>query len=219
MGSVDIHLATDLRNRLGLRRAVETGTYRGLTARSLSPIFDEVVTIELMPELHQTAAEALKDRPNVRAIQGHSVEQLREVRDAHVPTLYFLDGHWSGGETSGVDDECPVLRELDAIGPGNPADAFIVDDARLFTSAPPPPHRAEQWPTLMEVVDALRAQHPEHHITLLADQVIAVSPAARADVDAYGLRVNTRGTLGRLAAGVKAGRARVEAKVRPRVGG
>jgi hypothetical protein len=190
MGSVDLSLATDLRDRLQLRRAVETGTFRGLTARALAGVFPEVVTIELSEPIHATASQALADLPGVTAVQGHSAERLREVADAVVPTLYFLDGHWSGGHTSGVEDECPVLEELTAIGAGHPSDCFIVDDARLFTSSPPPPHRAEQWPSLVEVFDALRAIHPDHLVTLLDDQVIAVPASAKGAIDAYGERVN-----------------------------
>jgi hypothetical protein len=189
MGSVDLALAADLRERLGLRRAVETGTFRGLTARSLADVFDEVLTIELSPHLHRSASEALSDLPNVRALQGHSAQRLVEVADATVPTLYFLDGHWSGGSTSGADDECPVLDELAAVGDGHRDDCFLIDDARLFTSAPPPPHRAEQWPTLIEVFDALRARHSDRVVTLLADQVVAVPGRAKPAIDVYGQRV------------------------------
>jgi hypothetical protein len=189
MGSVDLTFAKDLRDQAGIRRAVETGTFRGITARGLAGVFDEVVTIELSAELHASASEALSDVPNVRALQGHSVSRLTEVADASVPTLYFLDGHWSGGNTEGADDECPVLEELAAIGSGHTDDAFIIDDARLFTSAPAPPHKPEQWPTLIEVFDALRALHPHHVVTLLDDQVVAAPQRAKAAVDAHGQRV------------------------------
>lgn len=189
MGTVDPGFALDLRNALNLRRAVETGTFQGVTARSLADLFVDVVTIELSPEIQAAAAQALSDLPNVRSVQGHSGVLLREVADAATPTLYFLDGHWSGGETAGVEDECPVLDEIAAIGSGHPNDCLIVDDARLFTSSPPPPHRAEQWPSLLQVFDALRALHPTHLITVLGDQIIAVPRAAKGALDAHGLRV------------------------------
>lgn len=192
MGTVDLALAADLRDRLGLRRAVETGTFRGGTARSLATVFPEVVTIELSQEIHRAAELALRDTPRVRALQGHSASRLGELTDPAVPTLYYLDGHWSGGATGGAGDECPVIAELAAMGAGSPDDCVIVDDARLFTSAPPPPHRPEQWPTLMEVIDALRERHPDHVVTLLNDQVIAVPSRARPAVDAYGLRLQPR---------------------------
>ena len=206
MGTVDLQLASDLRDRLGLRRAVETGTFRGGTARSLATVFPEVVTIELSEDIHRAAELALRDTPQVRALQGHSALRLGELTDPATPTLYYLDGHWSGGATGGVGDECPVIAELAAMGSGSPDDCVIVDDARLFTSAPPPPHRPEQWPTLMEVIDALRERHPGHLVTLLNDQVIAVPARARLALDDYGLRLqprpgpldHARGAIGRV---------------------
>ena len=189
MGTVDRSLATDLRERLQLRRAVETGTLHGRTARALAAVFSEVVTIELSEDLHATASEALRPIAHVRAVQGHSVDRLREEAGAAVPTLYFLDGHWSGGKTAGAEDECPVLDELEAIGPGHPDDCFVIDDARLFTAPPPPPHRAEEWPTIDELFSALRRLHPDHLIAVAADQVIAVPARAKPVLDAYEARL------------------------------
>jgi hypothetical protein len=136
---------------------------------------------------------------------------LRAETRTDVPSLYFLDGHWSGGSTEGVGDECPVLGELQAIGAGHPDDCFVVDDARLFTSAPPPPHDPAQWPTVAELFDALRVLRPQHVVTVLDDQVIAVPPRAKPALDAHGLRVHaTGGSLReRAAAAVGAVRARV----------
>jgi len=192
MGSVELQFASDLSAALGLRRAVETGTYRGDTARVLAQAFPSVITIELSPELHGAAVTALADEPRIRPLQGHSANVLRDVNEPTTPTLYYLDGHWSGGPTAGAEDECPVLAELAAIEAGHPDDCVLIDDARLFTSAPPPPHNREMWPTLIEVFDALRARWPEHIVTVLADQVVAVPPRARDALDAYGLRVAPR---------------------------
>ena len=202
MGTVDLPLAGDLRARLGLLRAVETGTFRGATARRLATVFPEVVTIELAADLHRSAQAALRDTPRVRAVQGHSVARLGELTDPDRPTLYYLDGHWSGGATGGIDDECPVLAEIAAMGAGHPDDCVIIDDARMFTSAPPPPHRREQWPTLLEVFDAIRGRHPGHLVTLLNDQVVAVPLRARPAIDAYGARLRPRASIRDHAVGI-----------------
>jgi hypothetical protein len=190
MGTVDSRLAVDLRDRLGLGRAIETGTFRGITARSLASLFDSVVTIELSASLHERASIALRDLPRVQALHGHSAEVLRGIESSDIPTLYFFDGHWSAGDTEGVGDECPLLEEIAAVGSGHPDDCIIIDDARLFTATPPPPLDGAQWPTIIEVFDAIRFRRPEHVVTLLNDQVVAVPQRAKPAIDAYSARVH-----------------------------
>ena len=186
MGSVPRGLTRELKGTLGLRRAVETGTYRGGGTRLLAEIFDDVVTIELSEDLHHAAAQELAGLANVNALHGDSRTELGPLAAEGLPTLYWLDGHWSGGTTAGAAHECPVLDELTAIGGGHVDDCVLIDDARLFAAAPPPPHDPTQWPTLIEVLDALRLHRPDHHLTMLHDLVIAVPQAARPAVDAFG---------------------------------
>jgi hypothetical protein len=186
MGGVPGDLAVELRDALGLVRAVETGTYRGGTTRELAEMFNEVVTIELSVELHQVAAAGFEGIPKINALQGDSGTILPTLADPSVPTLWFLDGHWSGGPTAGQEAECPVLAEIVALAGGHADDCALIDDARLFAAPPPPPHDPRHWPTLIEVFDALRTAHPRHHVTVLADLVIAVPLGAKPVVDRFG---------------------------------
>ena len=186
MGSLPPELAVALRDRLGLRRAVETGTYLGGGARLLAGLFESVVTIELSESLAARAAQELADLPNVTVRNGDSRQVLPELAATEVPTLYWLDGHWSGGETAGAELECPLLWELAAIGAGTAEDAVLVDDARLFTASPPPPHDPAAWPTIVEVFDALRSARGGHHVTVLGDLVVAVPARARDLADRFG---------------------------------
>lgn len=179
MGGLSASLAQELRDALGLRRAIETGTLHGGGARLIAEIFPEAVSIELSAELHARAAEALAEVSNVTLLQGDSRLVLPPLVDAGRPTLYFLDGHWSGGETAGQEDECPVLDELAALRGGHPDDCVIIDDARLFESAPPPPHDPGDWPSIERVLDAIRAVRPDHEVVVAHDQVVAVPPRAR----------------------------------------
>jgi hypothetical protein len=185
MGGVPTELAAALRAELELARAIETGTYRGGSARLLADVFPAVMTIELSPELYADAVESLADVPAVRCLQGDSAEVLREIVDPAVPTLYWLDGHWSGGPTAGAGHECPVLDEVERIGKGHADDCLLIDDARLFVASPPPPHDPAQWPSLVELFDAIRASRPGAHVTIVADVVIAVPERAKAVVDRY----------------------------------
>lgn len=186
MGSLPPDLAAELRDRLGLTRAIETGTFLGGGTRLLAGLFPTVVTIELAEPLAARARSELADLPGVTVRQGNSRTILPGLVDPAQPTLYWLDGHWSGGETAGSDDECPVMDEVAAVAAGNGADCILIDDARLFAASPPPPHDPAAWPTLFELFDALRQARPGHHVTVLRDLVIAVPAEARDLVDRFG---------------------------------
>ena len=194
MGVLPHRLARDLRNRLGLTRAIETGTDKGESARVLAWIFDEVVTIELDPARHRRAADRLAEITAVRAIQGRSREQLATLVDRDRPTLYWLDGHWSAGVAAGVDGECAVLDEVRAVGEGHPNDCILIDDARLFRE-PPRPHKSEHWPTFDEIAAAILSARPEHRVEVLHDIVVAVPPSAGEVVERFGRRRPPRAPL------------------------
>jgi hypothetical protein len=181
MPTVPEQLVRDLHDRLGLERAVETGTYRGEGARVLADVFERVATIEIAPGLARAAANSLSSLRNVEVICGDSCEVLPTLVDPARPTLYWLDGHWSGGETGGHRHECPVLAELGAVSGGHPDDCILIDDARLFLAPPPPPHNAEDWPRYRDIEDALRLARPSHLIIVAHDVVVSV-PQGAADI-------------------------------------
>jgi hypothetical protein len=188
VGAVPIALARDIKDRISITRAVETGTYRGGSARALAEVFAQVVSIELSQELHDQARAELSDLTNVELFSGDSRELLRTLVTPTKPTFYWLDGHWSGGEAAGVGSECPLLDELAAIANGHQNDSIVIDDARFFTTSPPPPHDPAQWPTLVQVIDALRQFGRSRFITLINDLVIAVPDDARSIVDEWARR-------------------------------
>lgn len=189
MGTVDLALASELRDALGIHRVIETGTYRGVTAHALAKVFNEVVTIELSALLHERAASALGYLPQVRPLCGNSVNVLGTLADPETASLYFLDSHWSSGKTPKCDQECPILDEIGIINGGHPNDCVIIDDAHLFASTPPPPLDPKQWPTLADVFDAVRETWPQHIVTVLDNQIIAVPSHGRQAIDDYGARV------------------------------
>ena len=188
MGAAPVVLANQLRTTLGLTRAVETGTFQGEGTQAFARTFESVATVELSEALYADTSARLRNLTNVRFILGDSREALRDLADPGNPTFYFLDGHWSEGPTAGAESQCPVLAELQALKNGHPKDCIVIDDARLFLAAPPPPYDPTDWPTLVEVIDAIRAAHPDHHITLLDQQVVAVPREAKPIVDKLGQR-------------------------------
>jgi hypothetical protein len=180
MGSLPEGLAAQLRSELGLVRAVETGTYGGGTARVLAGMFPSATTIELSDELHRRAAAALAGIENLTLLHGSSPEALATLERPPGGTLYWLDAHWSGGETAGREHPCPVVEEIRAIGPGHPDDCLLIDDARLFNDP--------AWPSIAEVMNAILAERPGHHVTIAHDLIVAVPARARGLVDAFAKR-------------------------------
>jgi hypothetical protein len=94
---------------------------------------------------------------------------------ASSPTLYWLDAHWSSGTAAGKENECPLLDEIRLTSPGHPSDCYLIDDARLFLEPPPPPHRAEQWPTFDDICAVARSERPDHSVAVAGD-VIVIAP-------------------------------------------
>jgi len=185
VGQVPRNLVAELQTRLELPRAVETGTWRGQGARRLAAVFPEVVTIELSSDLCKAARTALATDQRIRVLHGRSPAVLRGMVDG-TPTLYWLDAHWSLGDTAGRDDQCPLLEELASIAGGStPDDCILIDDARIFLATAATPLDPAQWPTIWEVFDALRSTWPTHQVTVAHDVVVAVPARARDVADHF----------------------------------
>lgn len=116
---------------------VETGTFMGKTTRFLSAMAPAVHTIEPAPKLFKRAQRKFKGT-NVTVINGTS----EEVFPSLLPTLegdlcFWLDGHYSAGQTFKGETDCPVEDELRAIADN--LDRFelisiLIDDVRCFLS-------------------------------------------------------------------------------------
>jgi hypothetical protein len=168
-----------LRQRSGFDHFVETGTFRGDTAAWAAAHFRQVTTIEMSAAIHAAAKARFGSLTNVRAIEGDSRAALGELLAGLAqPAIFWLDAHWSGLDTAGVEAECPVLDELARINASPQAHAVLVDDARLFCAPPPRPHLAEQWPDLASVVTALAAGG-RRYVALFDDVFVAVHSGER----------------------------------------
>jgi len=174
MAELPEQLAAQLGQEHGIRRAVETGTFMGGGARRLSRYFDKVETIELSRRYAIRAKILFALNPRISVRHGDSAQLLRPAAE---PTLYWLDGHWSGGATAGIKRECPVLDEIRATSPGQDEDCYLIDDARLFLTPPPPPHKQSHWPTFREISEVVAEVRPRHVISVVGD-VIVVAPGS-----------------------------------------
>jgi len=145
----------DYARRAGTRVLVETGTFRGDMVEAMLPAFDRVVSIELDPLLFERARERFRGDPRVTLLQGDSGRLIPEVLAGIVaPTLFWLDGHYSGGETARGERSTPVREELLAIL-HHPVDGHVIliDDARCFTGQ-------DDYPTLPDLQALVSRERP-----------------------------------------------------------
>lgn len=119
----------------GIRVFVETGTYEGRTLAAMIPFFDRLYSIELGEDLYRRACDRFASVPKVRLLQGDSGDRLADVLELEREErcLFWLDAHYSRGDTARGEEETPILKELELIG-AHPVKGhlLLVDDARCF---------------------------------------------------------------------------------------
>src|SRR5262245_36640301 len=169
-------LILSLRNAHKIQTFVETGTYLGATAKWASQYFQHVVTIELSEELFGQAKTSLSGISNIQVLHGDSGRLLGEVLNALPgPVVFWLDGHHSFGNTAGAQHECPLIQELYRIKESGRCDHVVfIDDAHMFLSPPPYPHKSDHWPTFGDVLDSLRDINSSYYIVVWENVIIAV---------------------------------------------
>lgn len=164
-----------LKKSLSLDVFVEGGTFRGGTAKKMSESFRRVFTIEKSDLMFDIAKENLKDISNVEILKGDTREHLKDILDNNDNIFFWMDAHWSGGDTYGEEDECPLIGELEIIfGYPDKNKVILIDDARLFLAPPPHPHKIDNWPSLTNILRVL----PMNWELLELEDVIYIFPKA-----------------------------------------
>jgi len=157
---LDTPTASWLKDALNVDTFVETGTYKGQTSHRMARIFKNVFTVEGSEFYFKVAVQNLINDANVSITNSDSVSFLEGSIWNYKPAIFWLDAHWCGTETAGVENECPVIAEIRALKNIDLSkSAILIDDARLFLKPPPEPHKIGQWPSLREVLEQLPTDH------------------------------------------------------------
>ena len=122
----------------GLKILVETGTYMGDMCEAMKHFFDRIYSIELGYELFENAQKRFKSFNQIEIIHGDSGKELgRLMSNLDRATLFFLDGHYSGGTTAKGGCDTPIFEELSNIlRVWSGTHVIIIDDARYFGTDP-----------------------------------------------------------------------------------
>lgn len=158
------------RERYGLTQFIETGTHLGDTLAYIAQQASvHATSIELDDAYYRAAKQRFVAYSNVTVLQGDSGKVLPEqVRQLPAPALFWLDGHYSGGDTGKGELDTPVSAELEAIldSPVK-GHVILIDDARCFNGTLGYPH-------LDQMLEIVRHKNT-YHIEVSAD-IIRLTP-------------------------------------------
>jgi len=113
---------------------VETGTFLGDTTIAMAAVFQRCWTVEIDEALYQQALRKFEGHQNITAIRGDSETTIADIlKDIDAPAIFWLDGHYSRGNTGRGFLDSPIMNELRRIFE-HPikAHVILIDDARLF---------------------------------------------------------------------------------------
>lgn len=113
---------------------IETGTFQGEMVEAMRRRFKKIYSIELARSLYDKAREKFAKYPHINLLYGDSAVELPKIlKDINEPAIFWLDAHYSGGETARGGTNTPIESELCSIF-SHPIKnhVILIDDAGDF---------------------------------------------------------------------------------------
>lgn len=110
--------------------------------RAVYGTFNYLASVEIQKFIYEENLEALKEYEKLHLYNGDSSvlipimldEIKKNFKDKQYKVCFWLDGHYSGGDTGRGEKDTPIMEELNGIKNANVGDCVIlIDDARCFT--------------------------------------------------------------------------------------
>ena len=158
------HVVLEYQKARRFRTFIETGTFTGEMVAAMRPHFERLVSIEMAPAIYEATRPRFAGDAHVRLLLGDSGHLLPEiVKTLDHPALFWLDGHYMGGNTARAEADSPVRAELAALlRHPTRGHLVLIDDARLFTGA-------EGYPTIDELRAWVERERPGSRVEVAAD--------------------------------------------------
>ena len=100
---------------------------------ALKDEFKQMYSIELSKELYDNCVTKLAGFKHIHLYQGDSIQQLPLILGkVSGSILFWLDSHYSGGNTGMGESETPIFQELEIIFKKPDNHIILIDDARCF---------------------------------------------------------------------------------------
>lgn len=119
---------------------VETGSYMGDgISNAINAGFQEIISIELSDRYYHLCKNKFQKHSNIRIYHGDSHEVLPDIiYDINMPITFWLDGHYSCGDTALGKYWAPLMQELDIIKKHKiNTHTIMIDDMRCWKDPNP----------------------------------------------------------------------------------
>ena len=116
---------------------IETGSLQGKGIQSARDAgFAKIISIELSEKYYRYCRKRFENKKEVFIYHGDSVDLLAGIlKDINDRCTFWLDGHFSGGETARGKHPVPLMQELLIIKDHHIKNhTILIDDMRLLRS-------------------------------------------------------------------------------------
>lgn len=112
----------------------ESGTFKGDMIHGMKDKYKDITTVELSDFYFHIAKKRFKKYKHIRVIKGNSEVEIKKfLKSLKKPAVFWLDGHFSSGNTAKSKTNTPILNELRSIlNHKIKSHVILIDDARHF---------------------------------------------------------------------------------------
>ena len=142
----------------------ETGSYQGDMIQAVKKNFKQIYSVELSETFYQNVKQRFKHDHHITLLQGDSGEVVRDsLNHIHEPCLFWLDAHYSGGNTAKGEKLSPIMEEIIPIlNHTIKSHVILIDDAREFAGK-------DGYPDLVELKQKVIRRRPDLSVMVELD--------------------------------------------------
>lgn len=146
----------------------ESGTFKGDMVYGMKNRFQKIISVELSNLFFQLAKKRFKNNKHINIIKGDSGKEIKKfLKSLKKSSVFWLDGHYSFGDTAKSKVNTPIVNELKSIlNHKIKTHVILIDDARHFNGK-------DDYPKINELKKMLK---DSNYSMMVEDDIIRITP-------------------------------------------